>query len=357
MNNIGENRRNEDELTARERVELYFKGKSVDRIPCMPFLGESSTHLFGINPCDQNRSAEVMANMEILSYKEFGHDSCGIGTGLRGMAEAMGAKVDYSHDRVPFLKESLLKDYKDLNKLKIVDPHKDGRLPIILEALQIANRNIGKEVEIGSDIAGPFSIAAFVRGTENFLRDIIKNKENAHKLLEIVTENNLKYIDTVTDMGFSVGICDPVASLSMISLKQFREFAKPYLKICIDRIAEKTGGVSYVHICGKTKAIWKDIIDMGVENLSIDNCEKIEDAVEIVGDKACIMGNVDPVDTMRFGTTEEVYNEAMFCISKGINSRNKYILSTGCDIAMGAPIENIYALMNAARDYSSKDYS
>ena len=166
--------------------------------------------------------------------------------------------------------------------------------------MQIANRNIGKEVEIGSDIAGPFSIAAFVRGTENFLRDIIKNKDNAHKLLEIVTQNNLRYIDTVTDMGFGVGICDPVASLSMISLNQFREFAKPYLKICIDRIAEKIGGVSYVHICGKTKAIWKDIIDMGVENLSIDNCEKIEDAVEIVGDKACIMGNVDPVDTMRF---------------------------------------------------------
>ena len=54
----------------------------------------------------------------------------------------------------------------------------------------------------------------------------------------------------------------------------------------------------------------------------------------------------------RSGTTEEVYNEAMACIDKGINSINKYILSTGCDIAMGAPIKNVYALMNTARDYS-----
>ncbi|SHK42785.1 uroporphyrinogen decarboxylase [Hathewaya proteolytica DSM 3090] len=353
MRDFGENRRKEDELTSRERIELYFKGKSVDRIPCMPFLGESSTPMLGIDPSEQNQSAEIMAKMEIEAYRTFGHDSCGIGTGLRAMAEAMGAEVQYQKNRVPFMKGNLLNDYKDLNNLKRIDPHKDGRLPIILEALTMADKSIGKEVEVASDIAGPFSVAAFVRGTDNFLKDTIKDKENVHRLLEIVTENNIRYIDTVSSMGFSIGICDPVASLSMISKKQFREFALPYLKICLDRIKEK-GVPGFIHICGKTKAVWNDLVDIGFETLSIDNCEDVAEAVEMVGDRVCVVGNVDPVDTMRFGTTEDVYNEATECIIKGINNPNKYILSTGCDVATGAPIENMYALLNAARDFKLK---
>ena len=38
-------------------------------------------------------------------------------------------------------------------------------------------------------------------------------------------------------------------------------------------------------------------------------------------------------------------------LADGADSPNGYIVSTGCDIPVDAPLENIYAFMDAVREY------
>ena len=50
------------------------------------------------------------------------------------------------------------------------------------------------------------------------------------------------------------------------------------------------------------------------------------------------------------GTPKEVELEAKHCIEQAARD-GKYILSSGCDIGIGTPVENIQALINAPKKY------
>lgn len=95
------------------------------------------------------------------------------------------------------------------------------------------------------------------------------------------------------------------------------------------------------------------MLDTGIDTLSIDNVEDLEEAKNIAGKRVCISGNVDPVYIMNKGTREEVINATKECIKKGYNSPNGFVLSTGCQIPLNSPIENIDAMMDTARTYGA----
>jgi len=340
-----------DEMTPKERMSAFAKGEEIDRIPCFPFMGDTMTPLIGKKLSAYYHSPEVMAEVEIACFKMFGHDGVGVGPGLHAIPEAMGTKLKFPDNGVAFVSEPFLQDYADLDKLSPADPYSDGRLPLYLKALRIVNEEIGDQVSVGSGVGGPFTAAAGLRGTENFLRDLRKNPEMAHRLLELVTESALRYIDAVCDMGLTPSIAEPTATGTLISAGQFQIFAVPYLKKYVERIVERCGKGPSLHICGNSKSIWQCMVDTGAPLLSLDNQVDLAEAKEAVGDKVCLMGNVRPVETIRRGTREQILAEAKECLRKAYDNPKGFILATGCQIPVGTPPENIIALMDAARIY------
>jgi uroporphyrinogen-III decarboxylase len=93
---------------------------------------------------------------------------------------------------------------------------------------------------------------------------------------------------------------------------------------------------------------------MNLSAFSVDNCEDIGELKKVVGDKMCIVGNIDPVSIVRNGSFEDVYKSVKECIQKASDSPNGYIVATGCDIPTGASIENIKAVTKATKKYSSE---
>ena len=342
-----------DQMTPKERMEAFASGKEIDRIPCSPFLGESVAPIFGHTIYEYNHSVEALVNVAVGSYEKFRPDSVGFGPGLQGIPEAMGSKVTFTENSTPFISAPAIKDYSEIDKLKPIDPYKDGRIHYFLEALKITKEKLSDVIGVGTTMGGPFTTASFLRGTDNFLRDLSKNPEMAHKLLEISTQSVLNYIDAACDIGLAPGIAEPNASCTMISEKNFVEFAKPYLKRCMDRIIERTGGGTTLHICGKTKKVWGHMVDVGIANLSLDNIDDIGELKEAYGHKVRLIGNVDPVDTIMRGSIEDIYEAARICISKAYDSPKGFILSTGCDVPIGTHPDKILALMDAARIYGS----
>ncbi|MBS5787458.1 MAG: uroporphyrinogen decarboxylase family protein [Clostridioides difficile] len=346
---------NKDQMTPKERMQAFGEGKEIDRIPCSPFLGESVAPSFGYTIFDYNHSIDVLVDVAVKSFEKFRPDSIGFGPGLQGIPEAMGSELSFPLNNTPFINKPAINDYSEIVKLSPIDPYKDGRIRYFLEALKITNDKLSKEVGVGTSVGGPFTAAAFLRGTDNFLRDLTKNKEKAHDLLEISTQSVINYIDAACDIGLTPSLAEPIASCTMISEKNFEEFAKPYLKKCMDRIIERTSGGSTLHICGKTKKVWGHMVDIGIANLSLDNIEDLGELKEAYGDKVCLIGNVDPVETIMRGTIEDIYMEAKECIVKGHNSKKGFVLSTGCDVPIGTDPEKIVALMDAARIFGSRN--
>lgn len=340
-----------EEMTPKERIVAFSKGEEIDRIICVPDMGVTMAPFIGVTARDYYHSAQLMADLEIALFKRLHHDGVSISTSLRGVAEAMGSKVGYPEYGISYLIEPAINSIDQIESLKVVDPLKDGNLPTLLEAIRITREALMDKVDVGAAMSGPFSVAASVVGTENLLKWMIKYPKKVHTLMDIVAESNNRYIEAVAKLGVSIGFADPVSSTSLISPKQFREFSLPALKKNINKIKEKTGGAPGIHICGKSKELWEDVVNAGISNFSIDNAEDLEEAKNIMGDRVVITGNVPPVDIVYRGEKEAIFKSVKECIKKGHDSKKGYILSTGCQIPMHTPIENIEMFMEAGKTY------
>jgi len=338
-------------MTSKERITAFTTGKEYDRIPCMLLFGEHGCRLIDIKVSEYHHSAKLMAEAEISCFEEYKSDGVGVGPGLLGISEAMGTKLRFPDYNYPFVEEPILNNWADFEKLNVVDPYKDGRLPIFLEALDIIKNRIGKEVPVGTGLGSPFTVAATIRGTALFLRDMTNNNDMAHKLMELATESCLRFIDAVCDRGFLPGLYDPVASLSVISVSRFKEFAKPYIKKCTDRIIERSGASPMLHICGKTRNIWPDMVETGAGIISLDNIEDLSQAKKEVGSAVCLHGNVPPVDIVMKGTDKEIREAVKTCILKAFDNPGGYILGAGCMLPIDTPSKNIHSFMDAVIKY------
>jgi len=81
--------------------------------------------------------------------------------------------------------------------------------------------------------------------------------------------------------------------------------------------------------------------------LSLDSRTDIRKAKEVLGDHMCIMGDVPPA-LLSQGAPNEVYQHCLRLIED--IGPTGYILHSGCDIPVGAPLDNVKAMVRAAAD-------
>lgn len=341
-----------DEMTPKERTLAYLNGEEVDRLPCRLLFEETAAVYAGINVKEYYFNADKMLEAETFKVRELGGESSGINVTLRGMGEALGSQIAYCDDRASYVMEPILKDYSMLDHLDVINPYKDGRLPIIIEAMSKIKEALGDEVMVSSGVSGPISAAHSVRGAQNILRDVVRAPEKLMNLLDFMVECNLAFVKAMYETnGISCGIGDPLTSSTLINPKQFQRMIFPALQKLVDGIYKITGEKPSLHICGKSRENWESIKTLNISTFSLDNCEDLEMAKKVFGDKVLLIGNVDPVSVVRNGTIEEIYENVRLGIEKAGDSPSGYFVATGCDIPTGASVESIKAVTDATRKY------
>ncbi|HWR41164.1 MAG TPA: uroporphyrinogen decarboxylase family protein [Patescibacteria group bacterium] len=346
-----------DEMTPKERMQAVLTGKPFDRVPCSVQVTNQAGKQIGIKHWECYYSAEKTVQTQLAALRIFGVESVGTGPGLQGIAEAVGAKVVYPREEnTQYISEHALKDYRDLGQLEIPQPWKQTRLAVHLMSLHRLVEMVGDKVPVISNVAGPFTTAANIRGTEQFMRDLYQNPEFAHQLLQFALDSTVAYVKEASGLGAKINVADPTASPTLISPGQFREFAFPYLRNLIQLSKQLTGQAPSLHICGNTRKIWQDMADTGAAVLSLDDTVDLEAAKLAVGDRVALLGNVKPTQTMYLGTPEDVRRDAKGCLRRAHDNPKGYILALGCGLPMTAPAENIHALFQTAREIGQYPY-
>jgi uroporphyrinogen decarboxylase len=335
-------------MSSKERTVAALTGKPYDRIPVNLLISDHAARVIGVTVSEYNNSAAVMAKGQMAAWRRYGADNVNTGPGLTGVAEAIGCKLAFP-DSTPFIAENVVRDEAALDRLKVPDPESDGRLPIFLEAATLVLKEIGDRVPLSMTCAGPFTTAAGIRGTERFLRDLRKNPEFAHRLLQHATASIIRFARAAHDRGARIGLADPTASGTMISAGQFRHFVLPYLTEICSALREYSGSAPSLHVCGNTTRIWREMADTGASVLSLDDAVDLAEAKAAVGDRVALLGNIRPTAAMYLGTPEEVRANARECLAKGWDNPKGYILGLGCGLPIDTPPANILALVDAAR--------
>lgn len=340
-----------DRLTPKERILALLTGQLLDRIPSAPLILNHASRVLGVKVSEYNQNGETMGKAHVAAWKRYGHDMILIFSTTSTLAEAMGSKLHFPEDDAPYLEVPVVQLPEDIDKVRIPDPEKDGRLPVYLRAVEICNREVGYQVFVGCVFAAPFTTGAALRGTEDFIKETYKNCQLVNKLMELSKEGAFRMIDAILARGGVPVMVEPVASGSLISPAQFRKLVLPHLQEIVN-YAHSKGSPIVLHICGKTSQVIELMAESGADVLSLDLID-LGEAKARVGDRVCLLGNVRPAETLLKGTPEQVREECRQVIAKAADNPRGFILSSGCEVPFNTPPENLDALIQAAREFGS----
>lgn len=338
-----------DAMTPLQRLAAYAKGEPIDRLPCVPIVGNTAARVIGARVGDFRGNGRLIAEAQVAAYRLFGYDTIRIFTDLYTQAEAMGAAVHYPADETAYLAAPAIADPAEIHRLQPADPHRDGNLPHHLEAMRIAVDAVGAEVPVTGAVTCPFTNASFLVGAETLARLMLKEPETVHRLCELSLETSIRYAEAIIVAGATPSLTDAMSSSTVISPRQFREFSYPYLKRLMDFIHGRGMSVT-LHICGKTAKIWEAMADAGADCISIDNDASLLDAKRQVGNRVRLMGNVHPSAVMLQGTPEDVRRATLDCILQGHDNLKGYIVASGCSLPTETPFANIRAMLDTVRE-------
>jgi uroporphyrinogen-III decarboxylase len=89
----------------------------------------------------------------------------------------------------------------------------------------------------------------------------------------------------------------------------------------------------------------------GADVLELDHAVDIGEACRAVGSEIALWGNLDPVRVLSQGTPDQVRSEARQVLAAvEAAGHRRFVLSSGCTLAMETPAESLEALMAACRE-------
>jgi methanogenic corrinoid protein MtbC1 len=193
-------------------------------------------------------------------------------------------------------------------------------------------------------VYGPFTVAGQVAGEETLLRMLIDDPEEVLDLLEKTLECAMRYVACLVEAGANlVWISDPLSVL--IPPDQWREYSGDFLRRLLDPYRSVP---TILHICGDTSEFIREMVRTGVGGISFDNCMDLMALEDQVPEHVYVIGNIDPVEVIEFGSPDEVFSRTSDLVSM-MALKDNFALSTGCAVPPSAPIENVRLFLETGR--------
>jgi len=337
-----------EEKTGRYYMVSALKRKYVDRIPTTVLIGPYCSRLTGSTVKTILTDAEKSAEAHLAFYDRFQPDSCIVYNDVYLELEAVGCELEFPEDRISYPKAALLKEPSQLDRLRVPDPKKDGRLPYFIELCHRVSEGMRKTATMGLGHSGPWNLAANLRGVEQILFDTVTDPLFVHELMRFTTEVVRTVGDALMAEGFSPSIGEACASCSVISPQIYHDFIKPYHKELFEYFKSKKALMT-LHVCGYIDPIMEDIIDTGINFISLDAPSSLEKLVNLSEGKVTVMGNVK-TSLYATGTREEMEEAIRNCIHTAAGGSG-FILSSGCEIPVNSTEDRIEHFFKYGREY------
>jgi uroporphyrinogen decarboxylase len=330
-----------------ERVSAALELEEPDRVPTIPLVTYALSSLTQSTVWEFCHDGDKLAKAIIKGYEEFGYDAVIAFADVYLFAEAVGVLLDFSVDGPPKPLSSPIKSVEDVEKMDIPDPKRDGRLPVLLRAIEVLSKRFRDEVPIYSGGQGPFSLSAEIIGLERFLMSLYRDMELVEEMVRFSTDYMVEVGSAEYDAGAHIlHLGDSFAGPSVTSPKIFEKIALPSEREVFNKW-KALGAYTSLHICGDSGLIWPMIPGTGCDNFEVDYMIDMAEVKNYFMGKICIMGNIDPSGIIHHGTIDEVAKTTAKCIEDAAGGGG-FILSSGCLIMPGFPHENLKAMVETA---------
>ncbi len=259
---------------------------------------------------------------------------------------AFGAKCTWQEKELPYA-DKVITDIQAVGSLVKPNSKQDGLLPFTLNRLRHYQSQIeqaGHSIRFAVS-RGPLNIASFLLGTTEFLMAIRTDPDETHKLLGIVTDFVVDWLELQTQTFPSIDgifILDDI--VGFLGDQDFQDAALPYL----ERIFQSSKGrVKFFHndAAGLVCAPYLSRIGINLFNFSFQH--SLSEMKELTKNEVTLLGNIPTRDVLAAGTPQDVRVSVRNAI-ESVNDKSRIILSCGGGMPPGVPSENIEAFIAEA---------
>ena len=273
--------------------------------------------------------------------------------GMAAEPSALGVKIKFSANGTPSECRTLC-NIEDIDQFPAYEVESDAFMAMTLHRMRMQRQRILDTGEILPLVTsrGPMCTAAFVRGTTELMMDLIEKPEWAHKLLDLTTRLTIDWLKAQAKaMGPTVeGIFILDDIVGFVGKEHYQEFCHPYLKRICD--AFPVDWVKIYHNDASIEACLEFLPDVGFNVLNWGKQTDIANVIARVGERICLMGNVNPLEVGVRGTPEQVRLATLDILEK--SRGNGLILSVGGGVSPGMPRANILAMHAALAEFNAR---
>ncbi len=302
-------------MTPRQRIEALLVGQPVDRTPFCPAVYEHKAALIGATPSELSRDADLFERAVIREAEIYEADILTIGCDVYNVeAEAVGCEVAYPQSNdIPAVTERVIKPGGDISRLRLPDPRRDGRMPLLLEVGRRIQARFGRERIVRGALSAPFSIASELVGPEELLVAILDDAAWAGKLLAFCAEAVKTFGRAFAERGLGVVLFDSHASPPLTSPEIYRKIILPETEKVVRYFRRELGLALVPYIMGgDTTILLEEILKTGTNNVLCDYKADLGHFVERLKREAVLLRAnlspaflaVQPVDLIKEKTRE-----------------------------------------------------
>lgn len=335
-------------MNSHRRVLAALEKLNLDHLPNMPITMMFAADQLGIPYGSYATDFHVLADAQLITAERYGIDHVSVISDPAVEAADSGASVIFYPNQPPAIDESraLLLDKSRLGSLPANVTRFGPRMSNRLEGVALFKQRVTGQKWIEGWVEGPCAESADLRGINNLMLDFIDDPGFVFDLFEVVLGIETAFALAQVHAGADcIGIGDAAASL--VGPRIYQEFVLPYEKRLVDAI-HAAGGRVRLHICGNTRRILKGIAELKCDLVDLDYFTPVDKARSHLGPAQVILGNIDPVRTLRDGTPESVYRAISRCHTF---AGEHYIVGAGCEAPRDTPPANLSALARYAEEH------
>jgi uroporphyrinogen decarboxylase len=229
-----------------------------------PSVYEHAAALIGKTPWEASRDGDLVFEGHAAAYRTYRHTPIMPGIDIYNLeAEAYGGVIEPPHRTgIPAIERPLFESTEGLLSLAPLDPNRDGRIPMLLEAAQRLKQTF-PEANVRVPVSGPFSIASNLVGFNQLLLETAIDPAIVARALMHLVDGQVAFAEGVKAAGVDVAFFESAACPPMLSPDMFRDIELPALTACMQRIGQVVGHPIPCIIGGDTTPILDAMLETG----------------------------------------------------------------------------------------------
>jgi uroporphyrinogen decarboxylase len=296
------------------------------------------------------KTPELAAEVTLQPVDVLGVDAAILFSDILVVPEAMGMNLEFYEKRGPVLSEPI-RNRGLLERLIVPDPEED--LGYVMRTIRILGGELADRVPLIGFSGAPFTLATYMiegGSSKNFLntkRMMYQSPSLYSDLMEKITAAVTSYLRAQITAGVqAVQLFDSWAGV--LSPEDFRAHELPYVKKIISALKKEK--VPVIYFVNGSSGILKDVKRSGADVVGIDWRIDLKDAINIIGKRYAVQGNLDPCAL--FLPHEEIGKRAGDIVRKGRAAKG-HIFNLGHGVLPETPVEAVKALVDAVHEQSA----